>query len=519
MLDKKRELATNKLLEVLRSGTAIDEEDIAEVETVETVKKPDEIEIEEVSEKKNFLFLIGENLVSKIKSAITTQKGILALDIGSNSVKYVIFRKIGGEIVLTDSGCKNFNVYDKSPQGIKEARISAISELITKDMVENNNIITSIYGPNVSIRRITMPKVNKKELHDAILWNAKKDLPFSPETALIDYYVVGEIEEKGVPKLEVFVGAADNSVVEEHLNILKSLDIIPYKIIAVPLAVFNCYVNIFRNSKIEDGAIIDIGAENSYIVFINEGKLQFAREISTGGNDITKEMIGSISTSSGIIKIDYRKAEELKVKYGIPDESSFIQTPDGIPLSQISSLMRPVIERILNQIQRSLDYFRNKFPYNDPDIIYLSGGTSLLKNFDTFLSEGLGKEVRIFDPKKYIKVSETIPEEHIFKKSSPLFAVAIGMALEPKERLNLLPQELKIIPLLKLQKKIIKLAAIFLFLILSTASALAYLNFKKSSDELKNIRLNQGKLGSFFQQYSELENKKKIEEQNIKRFL
>jgi len=527
MQNDKRELATNKLLEILRTGKEADSgkektEEIPEMkeEIPEPLIDKSDEEQQAVAEKKKVSFSgLIDIAVDRVKKIINPQKGILALDIGSNSVKYVIVKNVGDETIVTELNFKRLESAEKSPQEIKELKIAAVKELISPDMIEENDIISTVYGPKVSIRRITMPKVGRKEQHDAILWNAKKDLPFAPETALIDYEISGEVEEKGIPKLEIFVAAADNAVITEHLDLLKKAGIIPFKIIPVALALFNSYLNIFRGAKIEDGAIIDIGAENSYIIFVNEGKLQFAREISTGGNDITKGMIGSISTQSGVVKIGNNKAEELKIKYGIPEADSFRETPEGIPLSHISSLMTPVIERIASQIQRSLDYFRNKFPYDEPERIYLSGGTSMLKNFDVFLSETLGKEIKTFSPFDYIDIADTIPEKDASKLNALLFSVTTGMTFEAKGGLNLLPAELKIIPMLKLQKRIIKIAAIFLTVFLVSASGLTYLDYKQSSDELNQIKTQQGSVGKFFQHYSELQNQINMMKQKNNEFL
>ena len=70
-----------------------------------------------------------------------------------------------------------------------------------------------------------------------------------------------------------------------------------------------------------------------------------------------------------------------------------------------------------------------------------------------------------------------------------------------------------------MQKRIIKIAAIFLMVVLASASGLTFLNYKRSSTELKEIKTQQGSVGRFFQQFSDLQNQINLKEQNINKFL
>ena len=180
-----------------------------------------------------------------------------------------------------------------------------------------------------------------------------------------------------------------------------------------------------------------------------------------GGEDITNALIGAVSTDESLLTIDRDYAERLKIDVGVPDENTFTLFEGGISNSQLSTLMTPTLERLVVQIQRTFDYYRSKFPFGEPDKIYLSGGTANMKNFPSYLAEGLGKEVIVINPFEFIKVSEKINQEEL-KKAAPYLTVAFGTAIDEKKGLNLLPPEIKIIPLIEFQKRIFKFAFVFI---------------------------------------------------------
>ncbi|MCH7782353.1 pilus assembly protein PilM [candidate division KSB1 bacterium] len=238
------------------------------------------------------------------------------------------------------------------------------------------------------------------------------------------------------------------------------------------------------------GVVIDIGAKVTNIIFIHEGNLQFAREISTGGDDITNAMVGTITGTEGSVKIDKEEAERLKFIHGIPSDDMLLTTDHGITLNQIASLMRPAIERLTVQIQRSFDYYRTKFPYDEPEKIFLSGGTALLKNIDTFLADGLNKSVEILNPFNKIKIEPGLEEEKNVSDVAPSLSVAVGTAFSDKKGINLLPRELKDKLLFAVQKRILTLAAAVVLFIISTMSFFAFTEYNSVNGELEQARID-----------------------------
>ncbi|MFC1554498.1 pilus assembly protein PilM [candidate division KSB1 bacterium] len=484
--EDKKELATNRLLEILR-GDSENAEAVSQTEERLGLTDEEQSALEssheiyednkDGSKKKDILSVLKEifdDSINKIQKLTGSQKGMIGIDVGSDSIKFVLFQKGKTGFVLKDMGSRKIEEhYTGDPKKKIENLNRAVNELISSDLKSKVDFSITVYGPEVSIKKISLPKMTGNELKEAIYWNAKKDLPFPPENAAIGYRIIGTVEDQGMEKTEVIVAAVDRKLISEKIEYFEKLDIHPVNISPVPLAIYNNFQHYSEITGQTNGVVIDIGARMSHIIFVEGGNLQFAREISTGGDDITKGMMGSLSGSDGVVKIDREEAERLKFVYGIPSDDIIKTTEHGISLSQVSSVMRPTLERLLVQIQRSFDYYRTKFPFEEPDKVFITGGTSLLKNIVEFISDGLDKQVEILNPLRGIIVDPELEEEKSVSSVAPSLTVAIGSILGSKNKINLLPQEMKEKLLFDVQKIYVGLAAGVAFFIILLMSFFA----------------------------------------------
>ena len=531
MHEEEKVLATDRLLEILRADA---EEDVEEREVsiplsekeVQAIlatkdskkekkkKRGFSIPKEKIDYKKFLNFTL-----SKLKRLVIEKDGYIGLDIGNNNIKYVILKHSGKDIILKGYGIHSYRNWNLSQEKMQEELLHTLGLAITSEKKKLYNIVTSVFGQKVAIKNVTLPKVAKAELRDAIIWNAKKDLPFPIEQSMVDFKILGEISEKGVPKLSSVIAIADQEIIQTHLELLKKMDTIPSRVVIVPLAIYNTFYFFTEKNQIKNGVVIDIGSSNTYMIFISEGNLQFAREIGIGGEDITQGLIGSISTDKGVINIDREFAEKLKIDVGIADENNFALYKEGISNSQVGMMMKPTLEKLASQIQRTFDYYRSKFPKSDPEKVYISGGTASMKNFAPFLTEALGREVLVLNPFEYVKVSDKISNKEDLDKAAPFLSVAFGNAIDERRGLNLLPPEIQIIPLLNFQKKIFIRAFILIAFILSIFSLNIISGKSEYKDRLESMNVHGKSAVSVLQEYKKLNSEKAAVENERNNFM
>jgi type IV pilus assembly protein PilM len=313
-------------------------------------------------------------------------RGTLCLDIGSSSIKFV--RAEGGRVI--DYGVKEIG---------EAAEIPMILQQVVKEF-RPSQVLTFVSGPAVSIRQAPFPKMARRELRDAILLRLEKYSPFTIEESILDFKVLGPVKEAGAVKDNVMVVAARKDTVTDHISTIKKANLEPTGITVIPFALAGAVRKFARVRSEEVVCLLDIGAEFTNIIFMKGDRLDLARTITTAGNSLTEAMTVSISLESGQLSLSKEEAEELKREHGIAREDATEKTTSGIPLKTLLVLQRPALERLIAELNRSIDYYKREFGEARVDRILLCGGTAATKNVRDFLANNLQVKCDIFDPLK-----------------------------------------------------------------------------------------------------------------------
>jgi type IV pilus assembly protein PilM len=353
-------------------------------------------------------------------------RGTLCLDIGSSSIKYV--RADGGRIL---------------DYGVKEIGEAAEIPMILQQMVKDfrpSQLLTFVSGPAVSIRQAGFPKMARRELRDAILLRLEKYSPFTIEESILDFKVLGPVKEAGAVKDNVMVVAARKDTVTDHISTIKKANLEPTGITVIPFALSGAVRKFARVRAEEVVCLLDIGAEFTNIVFMKGDRLDLARTITTAGNSITEAMTVTISLEKGQLSLSREEAEELKREYGISREDDPAVTSSGIPVKTLLVLQRPALERLIAELNRSIDYYKREFGEARVDRILLCGGTAATKNIREFLSANLQIKSELFDP---LKIG------NLYKRGTPAteeigfrVVAAIGLLYDAMV-VDLMPHELR----------------------------------------------------------------------------
>uniref|UniRef100_A0A7C6A9L1 Type IV pilus assembly protein PilM n=1 Tax=candidate division WOR-3 bacterium TaxID=2052148 RepID=A0A7C6A9L1_UNCW3 len=437
----------------------------------------------------------------KLGSLFKTEgKGILSLDIGSNSVKFV--RMDGSKI--TDYGLKEIG---------ETGDIAGTIRDLIKDY-KPSQVFTFVSGPSVSMRQALFPKMNRRELHDSIVLRLDKYSPFSLEEAILDFRSLGTVKEAGVPKDNVLVVAARKDIVSDHISTMRKAGLEPTTIGIAPFALAGAVRRFARVKPEENICILDIGAEFTNIVFMKGERLDLARTITTAGNAITEAMTVSITTEEGELSLDAREAEAIKRRYGIPSETSTERLESGIPVRRIATLQRSALERFGAEINRSIDYYKREFGEPKIDRILICGGSALLKGIQAFFEQTTKIPVEIFDPFRLHNLYRpgTPPEAQIGTR----LVTALGLLYE-RETINLLPGELKAKKYTAQDIKLVALLAIFVVpllliinLILAVQGTVGAGTIKSLQKELKATEKLYSEYFDLKEEIKELEERQKL---------
>ena len=388
---------------------------------------------------------------------------IIGLDIGSHSIKLVGLKTTSKGPFLTCLGMKEI------PPGRDKEDVNALAEIL-KALVKEVGLRTkkvnlTVSGSGVQIKRISIPSLPRAELKEAVRWEIKDSLPFPVETAQIDFHVLDEYVEDGVKKMDLIVVACPKHLIDRTLSIAEGAGLQPAHLNVGPFAIWNTLLAWDRIKKEETVALVDMGAEETGIYILKDGILQFGREVTPAGADITRAILEGID-SSGAPEHIYERAEGIKQEMGIPSESYPETIGDqSISISKISFLLRPVLEKLTAEIGRSIEYYKNSFNAEQIDRLLLSGGGANLKNIVSYFASKLRLPVEHFNPLENSLFDSKKIDAKLLTKMGSIFTIAAGVALPELKRIELLPTKEPLLSKAQIRKLIPILAPGITFLI------------------------------------------------------
>jgi type IV pilus assembly protein PilM len=398
----------------------------------------------------NFLNFLAEYLISS--------QDVIGIDIGSSYIKILRLHKKGKKYLIRKSITRALPQAAKDNSAEKRKLVQEfVKEFLVEARSKSNLGRLSLSGKGVFIFSLAVPYLSKKDLRGAVGIELKKRLPFQLDinNVMFDYFVTGQFRDDKSSGLQVTCIAADRQSIEEQVQLLKDMNIRPVAINTIPDCLGNllpyCLDNLPGKKTV---ALLDIGANISLLNFYKGRNLVFSREIPIGGEHVTHAMAKPLNLSTRVMTISPEDAEKLKRNIGIPlqDEAEVEFLTDFGPLKgdQLSALLRPTLERLVMEINRTISYYIKTFkPENLIDELYLTGGSSRLRNIERFLLYNLEGIQRV-EPLNILKTVKTwadtgvLKQELMMEQAMPHLAVAFGLCLGMGGKINLLPSKEKL---------------------------------------------------------------------------
>ncbi len=432
----------------------------------------------------------------------------LGLDIGRGVTKYVLVKKQSREKVVRAFGILE-NPGGKDVDSNAQVR-EVLERLEKQGLLEGSKISLALYGPNVAIHRMSLPPLKKKELADATQWSLKKKFDFQDQELISDHFVLGKKIVKGVEHNDILASMVPANIVEEKIEPFLAEKITPWHLRPLPSVLGSLY----RAANIQDAgtcvAMIDIGATKTLITFIRDGAIEFAREIPSGGDDITEGMTSTIFHEGQAFQLSREEAELVKRTFGFPISNDKTTTIRNVPLVEISALMRPHLERLSSEIQRSIDYYRENFSVEKIDRVYLLGGTAGLQNLVDFFKMEIDEEIELFQFSTHFPLNLPSEEAKTFHNRFLELAIALGLAIDSGRSLNLLPEPLRKVETIKLQRRLFFYLSFLTIIIMLFLSGTSFLTISSLKNQFRQMQLEYKKIQPKKRRYDALLNKKKF---------
>ncbi len=334
------------------------------------------------------------------------------IEIGSYSIKTIIYSEIGGKPKIEGIGKSNTQGYDGNNVLGFDEFVDSIHKSIVQAEKQSNFIIKSSYillsNKSIKIKKIK----NSLNLENSIIenndirklskFNLDKNSSYNQNLYTSHYQIdddlitdnpVGLICNK--LSMVSLVSLIEQKQINILMNVFQKLQIKVINFLDTTIS----YFFYMKNKKITKNnvALIDFGFTHTNIIMVKNKQLSFIKTIPIGCKLISDDLIK-------MLHISFDFAEKLKISTIdlFDDMNPTIELPvweefgnnikNKIEHNYIKKIVISRLDEIFNLIFKILPEDKNFYSY-----LFTGGGTKI-KNFQTYFRSKFGQEIQILEP-------------------------------------------------------------------------------------------------------------------------
>lgn len=342
------------------------------------------------------------------------QNAVLSIDISTTAVKLLELSKTG-----TCYKVESFAVAPLHQDGIVDkniANVDMIAEAIKTALIKSgsklNQATVAVSGSAVMTKIISMPgSLSDDEMEEQIMIEADQYVPYSLEEINFDFEVQG-VNKNNPEMVDVLLVASRKENVDDRVEALLKAglkaSIVDVESFAMENAFLLLSAHFSSSADAQTVAIADIGSAMATLTVLHDGRLVYTQEQGFGGKQLT---------------------EEIQRRYGLSyAEAGLAKKHGGLPDNYIVDVLDPFKRSMVQQIQRTLQFYVSSSANKGLDSIVLAGGCALIPGIDTLVENSLEVPVYIANPFINMTLSHKIQPD-VLSKNAPAMMVACGLAL------------------------------------------------------------------------------------------
>lgn len=336
----------------------------------------------------------------------------VGIDIGTRTITVAEVREARGGAAVT-----NFGGVELAPDMVRDGEVldtvgaaAALQELLASTRINEKRVWLGVANARVVVRQIDLPWMPEAELRSSIRFQVQEHIPIPVEDAELDMHVVADwTTEDGEHLQRVLLVAAHREMLEAHIEVATRAGLKPA---GVDLNAFASLRAVGAASRLEAGqeVLVDVGAGVTTILVHAAGAPSFARILSAGGGALTYDLAQGLG-------VDHDEAEKLKRDAVVGGDS------------EVDRLLTASVDRYVDEIRSSLDYFRAQPGAERLSGIVLTGGSAGLRGIVDRLSANLRLPVTVGNPFTHVRAAKTVYDDDQLASVGPTLATAVGLAL------------------------------------------------------------------------------------------
>jgi type IV pilus assembly protein PilM len=358
---------------------------------------------------------------------------LVGVDVSESSVKLVRVRRGRGGPTVTRAE-RSLRGEGNAATG-RTRTVDGLRELVDQMKCRGALAATTIGGTDILVRRFSLPDMKSSDLMAALRLECRKHVTTPIDESEIRYEILGRAKSGGSATLDVLVTVAPRRKIEEARELLESAGLKPVCVTLWPVALL-ALLDAGGESASPDEVVayLDMGGSESRITVLKGREIRFARELGVGSATLTEALRSIVVPGKGNIELTYDQAEGLKRSLGIPMGLEEASSTGRIPLTAVSVMLRPVLERLVREMWNSFDYVNEQFLGESVTRVLLLGDGSRLKNLPEYLAGVLKIPVARADASE--RVIPRAPQGA--GDPAPLSELGLGLSLLGRGAVNFL---------------------------------------------------------------------------------
>lgn len=338
---------------------------------------------------------------------------VVGVDIGSHAVKVCQLKRTdkGYAVLALGSAVLPEGAVDDGTLVEPEIVGKAISGLFSNLKIKTKKVGISISGYSVIVKKVNLMAMEDAQLEEHILTEAEQYIPFDIDEVYLDFQRLKPNTDKP-DRLDVMLVAAKKEVVDDYLHMLEDIGLETVLVDVDGFALENTYE--CSGEKIDNVALVDVGASKMNINILAGGMSVVARDIVVGSRQITEQIQASLD-------IDFDEAEAIKLG----------QTPAGENQKLIEEIFSSTCTQWVLEIKKAIDLYHANNPESPLQRLVLSGGGSKVVGLTDFLERETGLEVELFNPFNQMSYNPKKIDADYISSIGPEMAIATGIAIRP----------------------------------------------------------------------------------------
>lgn len=345
---------------------------------------------------------------------------LLGLDISSSSVKLVeLGRDKAGNYVLERCAIEPLErgwITDGNVEKFDEVA-EAMRRVVKKSGTRTKNVAMALPPSAVITKKIILPGgLSEQELEVQVEAEAHQYIPFSLDEVSLDFCVIGPSTTSN-GDVEVLIAASRKEKVQDRQGLAEAAGLKPI-ILDVESYASRLAAGRLMQTLPNEGldtmvALFEVGAFTTSMQVIRNEEVLYDRDQAFGGAQLTQLIVRQYGFS--------------------PEEAESKKRNGDLPEDYDSSVLKPFVDSMAQEVARALQFFFTSTPHNRVDYIMLAGGSAALPGLTDAVTAHTSFPSSLANPFEGMHVGEGVREKKM-RREAPSYLTSCGLAMRRFEQ-------------------------------------------------------------------------------------